>query len=351
MEQTETTTTVETPRATGPEISLECLKDTVLFSCSVKAWSNKAKCKDTRALEAYYMIKNGKPGIVAVPDEEAQDGNDKRVTAAKVLVRSKALDKLRDELRTVKKRAMSFAMPSFMSGRGGSYVVKRDCIPALVKLVKEGRQQIRETALPAFIADYPDAKERARVNPVVLSPDERKRGMEPGLGPLWREEDYPGASELEKKFDVQYSFFALTVPEGLPPEVRAEEERKLRAQYQEAVVSMRDALREMFGRLLDNAVDKLAPKAGEKPKRFNDTLVGNLLEFFETFEARNITGDAELAELVKRCKGVMTGVSPDRLRTDFDFKSATGAALAEIKAKLDPMIEDTEERAFDFSED
>lgn len=331
-----------------PPVSLDCFKNTVLFSCSVSRWGNKAKCKDPVALEDYLRILNGKSAGDTVTGAEA-GADPKRVTASKVLVRSEALDTLGDELRKIKKAAMGMAMPSFI--RGGSYIVKRDRIPALVELIKAGREQIEETHLPAFLNDYNDAKERSRINPVVPSEEERKQGITPGLGPLWLDSDYPAPEVLRKKFAVRYSFFALTVPEGLPPEVRAEEERKLRAQFEDAAQSIRDALRVMFAKLLDNAVDKLSVKPGEKPKRFNDSLVGNLAEFFETFEARNITSDAELAGLVEKCKATLSGVSPDKLRTDWDFKTSVGAKLEEIKAAIDPMIEEIEERAFDFSDE
>lgn len=340
-----------TEQSAANALDMNCLKNTVLLTCKVSRWGNRARCRNPQAIEAYYALTNGRGAMATVETDAGKENKARRVSTSKVLIYSKAFDELCDALRRLKGRAMNYTMPSFTLFRGGAYVVKRDQVEFLKKLLDEGIEEINKTYVPAFELDYPNAIERSRVSPVSPSEAERERGITPGLGPLFEAKDYPAVEVLRRKFGVSYSVFAVTVPEGLPPEIRAEEERKLRTAYAESIQAMRDALREMFAKLLDNAVDKLAPKAGERGKRFNDTLIGNLNDFFETFDARNITNDAVLADLVAKCKAVIAGVTPDRLRSSADFKQQTGEALAKIKAALDPMMEEIAERSFDFSED
>jgi hypothetical protein len=333
------------------EVLMDFLKNTVCFSVRVRKWGNRARCKDPKALEEYYALTNGKSSAmvnVSRPGEQATDNGNgdgkkakakaKRVSASKVLVDSDALKRLGSNLSTIKAQAIACAMPSFF--QGGMFVVKRDNVDKVRGILGQGREDFAATWLPEFIMEYPSRKEAARATV-----------DEGGLGPLWLESDYPAESELRKKFSITWNFFSLNVPEGLPPEVRAEEEAKLRNMWSQTTQEMRDALRVMFGELIEHAVDRLKPAGpGQKPKVFRDSLVANMDEFFKTFEDRNIMRDWKLAELVTKCREIMSGVSAESLRTDAEIKDQTRAALEQIKAVVDPMVTEIQDRAFDFTE-
>lgn len=346
---------------TDQTINLETLKNTVLIQITRKGWGNRAKVRDLVKLQAYLEIFNrtkkegSVPLVDAVGIEEAKDKkrkkNGKRKLSASVkLIECDALSMLLEHMTETKRLALQYAMPSFV--RPGSFVMQRTYIETVQALLEKREVELREYYtdpdgnrqdgyLPAFLKAYPDAIETAKGMPVC----------DGGLGPLFNESDFPDVFELEKRFSVSWNWFGLVVPEGLPPELRAKEERKLRSTFEEAAVEIKDALRLMFAKLIERAVDRLQPAVpGEKPKVFRDTLIGNINEFFATFEARNIMGDAELAALVAKAKEVLTGVDPGRLRLDTDLKAKTEVALTQIATALEPMVREAEERAFDFSE-
>lgn len=324
-------------------IDLEALKNTQLLTIRIKGWGNRAKCADPVALEAYLSLLNGKaaPSVVKIDADPEDKGKGKkkvkRVSASKQLVVSEPLDSMKEHMTKVKQCALRFAMPSFI--RPGSFVVQRSNVESVDALLEKGMKELQEGYFPDFILDYPDAKNRAKNTPVESG----------GLGPLYLEKDYPAPEQLADRFKITWDWFAFAVPEGLPPEIRAKEEAKLKATYEQAAYEIRDALRVMFSKLIERAVDRLAPsEPGEKPKVFRDSLIGNLEQFFADFEARNIMKDQELAGLVERCKEIMTGVDPARLREDGAFREETQTKLEQIAKAIEPMIEDAKSRAFDF---
>lgn len=325
------------------ELNLEALKNTTLFSISVKRWGNKARVRDLIAFEKYLKLRHAPdgqpvPDISLVTVEGGGADAPKRVSVSKTLVVSEALDQLNAYLTEAKAKALAYGMPSFI--RPGSFVVKRELVPAVEELLEAAEREFRSVYLPSFLNAYPEAKRAAETAPVKLG----------GLGPIYNERDYPSEDKLRTKFGLKWNWFTLTVPEGLPPEIRKREEEKLRAQFEEAAQQMKDALRVMFAELIERAVDRLATQPGEKRKRFTDTLVTNIDEFFKTFEARNIMGDAELAALVDKAKSIMGGATVERLRADAGFRETVQNKLTAIDEALKPMIEEIEERAFDFSE-
>lgn len=323
-------------------IDLENLKNTRMLTIKLRGWGNRAKCADHVALEKYLAQLNGNTStVVNVEPQPKEKGKAKikRVSASKQLIVSDALDALKEHMTKSKQAALRFTMPSFI--RPGSFVVKRENVEAVDKMLEDARAALADEFFPAFVLDYPEAKKRAKDTPVDKG----------GLGPIYLESDYPAPETLLQKFRITWDWLTLTVPEGLPPEIRAKEEAKLKETYEQAAIEIRDALRLMFSKLLERAVERLAPSApGEKPKVFRDSLIANLEQFFADFEARNIMADTDLAGMVAKCKAVMTGVDPDKLREDSDFREETQRKLSEIATAIEPMIEEAKSRAFDFTE-
>ena len=327
-------------------MALEQFKNTVLFSVTIKRWGNRAQVKSADALRDYLEQLNAEdgtektaPAAVEGADAKAGKATKKRVTATKTLIKSDALDRLNTFLTEAKQKCLGFSMPSFV--RSGMFVVSRAMIEQVEEILQSAVNKMENDLLPDFISDYPARMEDSRDLPV-------KKG---GLGPLFDSKDYPEVTNMAERFALKWNWLALTVPEGLPPELRQAETDKLQRQFSDAATEIRNALRVMFAELVEHAVERLKVAPGEKPKTFRDSLTGNINQFFETFEAKNIMDDKALAEVVAKAREVLTGVNPDTLRADMDVRTTTAARLEEIKAALDPMVEEAKSRAFDFSED
>ena len=64
-------------------------------------------------------------------------------------------------------------------------------------------------------------------------------------------------------------------------------------------------------------------------------MVVNLEEFFRFFGARNLVNDGELATLVERARAVMSGVTPDDLRTNDGLRGQVKDTFDAIKGEMD----------------
>jgi hypothetical protein len=193
---------------------------------------------------------------------------------------------------------------------------------------------LAETLLPEFQKAFPCQVNEARV----------------ALNGQFREKDYPEGSELPKLFGFDWNWIAFSVPENLPAELRKAEEAKLQKKFEDAEEQILLALRTGFQKLIDHAIERLTTSAGEKPKKFDDTTVTNITGFIETFNARNLLNDRELESLVERAKTVLTGVTPQDLRTAPAVRETVAAQFEQIKSTLDGMIVATPGRKFELDE-
>lgn len=202
---------------------------------------------------------------------------------------------------------------------------------------EEGMQH--EGYLTAFLADYPAAIERARTAPILQG----------GLGPLFNLADYPAESEIAGMFHIQKRWLAFGVPEGLPPELRAQAMDELRADLRNAGATIKESLRNGLLELLAHGRDVLTTKPGEKPKTIKESLFGNVLQFCEVFSARNTQNDTELAPIVAQCQQTLTGFDPDKARRFESVREEAAARFAELHAAVDGMITQAKTRRFDFT--
>lgn len=344
---------------------VDAFKGTALFSMTLRRWGARAKVKSPAKLAAYLAELSKVDGNAAPPMIEGST-NTKRVSANKVLVKSEALDATNTFLNETKKQCLALCMPSCI--REGMFVASLQANPGaqspvaqINDLIAGAVQRLNDEFLPELEIELPRVVDAAQRSPVRQKLDGTwELDPDGGLGPLYDPADYPrngdGTLNTEKileGFAIEWNWLALTVPEGLPPELRQAETEKLQKQFADAATEVRDALRVMFAKLVTHATDALKTEPGEKKRIFRDTLVGNLAEFFATFEHRNIMGDDDLANIVNQCRAVMLNgeeiISPDALRKDDALRELTANKLAEVKALIAPLVAECQSRQFDFS--
>lgn len=81
---------------------------------------------------------------------------------------------------------------------------------------------------------------------------------------------------------------------------------------------------------------------------FRDTLIGNIQEFINTFNQRNLLGDEELAYLVEKAKEILVGVNANLLRQDGSTRDRIQKQFADIDATLATMVTTKITRKFDL---
>lgn len=341
-------------------VDVEQFRDCVFFSLTVRKPGNRAKVKDFGALEQYLDLlhaennngeDNGATPAVDLPRNFK--GNDGTVKITKRLLLGRKPTKedpnpdpyvntcaFLNEAKEKLTGRFGRALPSKI--KEGLFVVRKDLVQDFEDDLRATLNKLQSDYIPQVREEYPLAKERAKTTPV-------KQG---GLGPLYREADYPAIADFLACFDLEWQWLSLGIPEDLPAALRAEAAEKLERQFTEAAEEVKNALREAFADLIEHASEKLKPAApGEKQPVFRDSLIGNINQFCEVFQSRNLMNDEQLAGLVGQAKQVLTGLQPDRLRKYANVREQTREQFEAIKAQLDAMITTRKGRVIDLSDD
>lgn len=329
-------------------IDVDAFKNTNLLSISVRKWGNSAKVRDMQALAEYLeQLKaddtNGEVKMPAV----ALNSTD-RVKSTKKLVNSPTLKVLCDDLLAIKNWCVARSMPSYF--RAGMFVVKRDQTDIMEEEISKRLAVINDRengSLAKFIAAYPDDVETARTASV-------KKG---GLGPLFREKDYPSVGELPELFALDWNWLGIGVAENLSAELAAKEGEKFKKRLINAAEEIENALRAEFLEMIEHAQERLTSAPGEAPKVFRETMIGNMIQFIETFNSKDVFGDERLSEIVTQARSVLLGeggdakVTTDKLRKFASTRAETAEQFAKIKDSLSALIEEGTTRKFDLSSD
>ncbi|MFA5385026.1 MAG: hypothetical protein WC364_10255 [Eubacteriales bacterium] len=184
-----------------------------------------------------------------------------------------------------------------------------------------------------FLYVYPSKAEEAR---------ERLRS-------LYDPKDYPPAGQLRDAFDMQWRYLTLDIPETISNLLIEEQRAKAQQDLAAEVEEIRVALRQSFADLIAHAAASLDMSNDGKPKIFRDSLVSNMSTFFNYFDARNLTDDKQLSDLVQRARDAMQGVTPDSLRQDMDLRSIVQKTMTEVKQVMDANVMAKPSRRFSLA--
>ena len=228
------------------------------------------------------------------------------------------------------------------------------CLPSLFKegvylvplgMVEEVEAKLnafadtRKQLVGAFVTAYPSLIEEAQ-----------KR-----LRAAFNSSDYPSTERMEANFRMEWRYIAFSVPGTLKTvshEMFRKEQEKAQRQWAEALDEVRALLRTHLSELVQHLVDRLSGNdKGAKPKVFKNTLVTNMTEFLETFDARNLTDDSELASVVKRAKDLLSGVDAQTLRTSTALRASLHEGFSNLKGTLDTLVVSKPTRAISFEEE
>ena len=182
-----------------------------------------------------------------------------------------------------------------------------------------------------YIAEY------LEVYPTLLADAEKK--FQP-LG-LFNEANFPPVQQVEKQFSMRWrwlEFSASSSLKSVSEEMYKEEFEKVRKDLEEQIVEIRVSLRSMFARLIKN-LSTIAGNPDRKIVPRNGTWGGQMLEFIELYESKNVTNDRELTALVEDCRRLLVGLSPDQLRDDAEFRRDVADSLAAIESQTELMAE------------
>jgi hypothetical protein len=297
-------------------VSLERFKNAVGFTATYGCkWGNTRKANVARvALDS----QEADPQLAAAQEKKAKT----RLALKKQLIVSPEYDAIKSFYGELRQWVYGRTVPSFF---------KEGFQLATVAAVDEIETRMKKAAtleLPAlvekFLKVYPGQVEEARS---VLEP----------VG-QFNPNDYPPLEVLRQSFRIDWFWLSFQVPEALPEALKKQEADKLERTFADAGQQITEALRVGFAELIAHATERLTVEPGAKPKVFRESLIGNIQEFIQTFENRNIMQDVELAALVGKAKAILLGVSPQKLRDYASVRQNTLTQFAAIQTTLDGLI-------------
>jgi len=303
---------------TTKTIDLERFKNAVGFTATFRKWGN--------------SIKGNLAKITTDDDKRKDEDTKQRLRLVKKLIVSPEYEKIVSFQGGIARWIYSQSVPSFF--KEGFQLVGLGGVQTIENRMRKAQAEQAEL-VKALVAAYPSQ---------VLEAEKK-------LGAQYNATDYPPADYLPQAFSIEWNWIAFTVPDGLPAELRQAEQDKLSRQFADAGEQITKALRVAFAELISHATEKLTVPAGEKHKVFRDTMIGNIMDFIETFNQRNLMGDVELANLVGQAKDVLQGVTPQKLRDYSKDRDTTRVAFEGIKAKLDAMIVTEPGRTFELGDE
>jgi len=298
----------------------------MLFSLSVRKWGNRT-----------VISRDAKQGMIKVeevPDEQKQKELIDALRVTKKLLVSDKLEAVNKTLDEAQAWCISRAMISTI--RKGVYLVKRSMIEEFENKLEQVNKMVQKEMLPAFFEEYDICKEAAKKK----------------LGPLFNADDYPTVDELRQSYRLEWNWFGLSVPNTLPEEIRERECKKLKETYEKAMIEVRIALREGLKKLIAHAVERLEVKSGTEVKIFRDkSMLKNFNEFFDTFNARDMTNDVELAKVMQEARKIVDKFDADAVRENVEVRNEIANKFDEVNKKLDGMLTDKPSRRFQFDDE
>lgn len=204
-----------------------------------------------------------------------------------------------------------------------------------------GIRLIRQDQIDAFHAEMTERK--AELESAVERLDERfeelKNAARERLGRLFNPGDYPAS--LRGLFAVEWDFPSVEPPSYLAelnPTLYEEECRRVTARFDEALALAEEAFSTEFAGLIAHLTDRLSGTADGRPKVFRDTVVTNLVEFFERFRRLNVRSNDQLDELVAQAQQIVQGLEPQSLRENRILRETVAAELGDLRGTLDQLL-------------
>lgn len=213
-----------------------------------------------------------------------------------------------------------------------------------IAALEQVEQRLRQFAVDrtelvkAFLAAYPSR---------CVDAAKRLRG-------LYNPTDYPSGEDVAREFGFSWQYVSFGVPDqlkGISQEVWEQEREKAAQRMAEASSEIQQVLRETMAKLIQHMADRLKTGGDDKPLRFKESTVSNLVEFLANFEFRNVTDDTELQRLVTEARGLLQGINADDLRTTGELRTKVQQGMAGIAAQLDTMLMRAGGRKFRFDEE
>jgi hypothetical protein len=320
-------------------IDCELFKSAQLLRFESRSWGNTRKADLNRGAIAEM--------IGPIASDETPEQYEERITKAQTQLRAskklvdspayKAVTRFQNDTRSMLLKR--YANQSFFEE--GWYVVKNTVIKQVNDAVDQANEQLR-MLVDAFLQEYGTARAT----------------METTLGAQFNSDDYPLPEIVGTKFFFAHRWIQLSVPEGLPPEIRIQEEEKLRKSFADAQAAITGALWAEFSSFIGKIKERLTVGDDGKKKIFRDTLFSDLVTFIGSFSNRDTFNDARLNALVQEADRIVRKVAgsddadkAEAMRTFDGLRKQTADAFTALETEVSKAIAEEPSRSFSFDDE
>lgn len=147
--------------------------------------------------------------------------------------------------------------------------------------------------------------------------------------------------KIRQKFNWNLQMMVFCAPESLQavsPEIYREANRRFQQDIEQFKENSVALLRAKFSDLVSHMVERLTPDEDGNRKIFRNSMIGNLQDFLNDFEALNLTNDHDLAEQVSRVKGMVEGIGPDDLRLSSGLSQMISQSMGHVQEAVGNLI-------------
>lgn len=293
-----TSNLIEPPRYVAPRTRFELQEKVILLVLTLRAPGNQRTVRDKSILATNAALARLHVGKTLIERDEY-----------------KAISILDGQLRDWVAR---LALPSPF--KAGTHLIALGLLDA----IENGLQTYlakRAELVEAYIAVYEEAKAEARRQ----------------LGELYTESEYLTVEELRAAYSLSWQYVTLAPPDqlkALNAEIFERERERLQTQWDDAIDTMRDALRAGLAELVNDMVTRLD---GDEKKFKPTKLLERFNEFLGTFDARNVTSDEELQALATQARALLAGVDTDAIKSSRELRERVRGGFKQAQVTLGEM--------------
>jgi hypothetical protein len=251
----------------------------------------------------------------------------------------KVVDQYRND---IKKYLKSRCLPSPF--RSGVYLIRLTLVEEAMAFLTTAEEQDKAN-IQTFMTFYREMYEKRH---------DLTNQMSQRLGSLYKASDYPDPRKVEQSFIFEVQLWELSTPGSLRTIDRALYERekaKMDNVWEQAQQQITQVLLTEFRDMTARMAERLAVPPDGKPKVFRDSLVGNLQEWLDLFEKRDLAKDEDLQKLVVKARAMVSGLKPEVIRDSEALRTEIATEMQKITAQLDQAIVERPGRKIELDEE
>lgn len=283
-----------------------------------------------------------KPGILSsLLPEERNLVESKMLSASKKIIQSDEYNTIVSQDGFAARWLAERAVPSIL--KKGVYLIPVAFVDQVNERMESYKFERQEVLVPAFLAVYSDQAYAAREMFYLTT----------GGSQLFDSLEYPTVEKMATLFSLETSYISFDVPSQLQhvsEELFRREKERVEAAWQTAEEAINQLLIQECAELVEGLQTALKGLNDGTLKKFRDANVENLREWSQLFlQARNVTNNEELAEVVRCIQSTLAGVQRDDLKHDrSSLRQFVQGALSQAQIELKGMLEVQPERMIQF---